>query len=369
VLLTGYYLGLGVVMAVWGARMPSIQKSADLSTAQLSLVMLAAALGMVAGLQTGGRLARPDRVPLLLTCGAVGLAGSLAVLGQCDSLPTLVAAAVFFGLTHGVLDVAVNTAAVRCQNAYGRPIMSGLHASYSIGALAGAALAAITARTPHSLLFLITGLALTAAALAAIPGARSMTGGEDPSASGPDADQRLPRARIWLLGALAAATLLGEGAAADWAAVHLDGLHASTALSAAAYACYSAAMATGRLTGDRLTAAFGARPVVQTGALLAAAGLAAGALVPTTAAALAGWTLFGLGLSLTVPCLISAAGAGGPQAVATVSVTGYLGLLAGPALIGALASITSLPTALLLPALLAAAVAFLSRRALEPHTS
>ncbi|GGQ94888.1 hypothetical protein GCM10010267_66950 [Streptomyces griseorubens] len=30
VLLTGYYLGLGVVMAVWGARMPSIQRGADL---------------------------------------------------------------------------------------------------------------------------------------------------------------------------------------------------------------------------------------------------------------------------------------------------------------------------------------------------
>ncbi|MEZ0162956.1 hypothetical protein AB8850_34935 [Streptomyces griseorubens] len=196
-----------------------------------------------------------------------------------------------------------------------------------------------------------------------------MTGTEDPSAGGPDVDQRLPRARIWLLGALAAATLLGEGAAADWAAVHLDGLHASTALSTAAYACYSAAMATGRLTGDRLTAAFGARPVVQTGTLLVAAGLTAGVLVPTTTAAIASWTLFGLGLSLTVPCLISAAGAGGPQAVATVSVTGYLGLLAGPVLIGALATVTTLPLALLLPAFLAAAVVFLSRRALEPHTS
>nr|WP_245967503.1 MFS transporter [Streptomyces fragilis] len=356
-------------MAVWGARMPSIQRAADLSTAQLSLVMLAAALGMVAGLQAGGRLARPERVPLLLTCGAVGLAGSLAALSQCESLPALLVVALVFGVTHGVLDVAVNTAAVRCQDAYGRPIMSGLHASYSIGALAGAALAAVTARTPHDLLFLTTGLALTAAALAAIPGACSMTGPWDPSTtSGQDADQRLPRARVWLLGALAAATLLGEGAAADWAAVHLDGLHASTALSAAAYACYSAAMATGRLTGDRLTATFGALLVVRTGAFLAAAGLAAGVLVPTTAAAITGWTLFGIGLSLTVPCLISAAGAGGPQAVATVSVTGYLGLLAGPALIGALATATTLPTALLLPALLAAAVAFLSRRALEPHT-
>jgi hypothetical protein len=84
--------------------------------------------------------------------------------------------------------------------------------------------------------------------------------------------------------------------------------------------------------------------------------------------ALAGWAVFGLGLSTTIPSLITAAGAGGPTAVATVSVTGYLGLLAGPALIGALASTTSLSTALLLPALLAATVAALAHRALENAT-
>ncbi|GAA2918229.1 hypothetical protein ACFQZ0_30210 [Streptomyces erythrogriseus] len=55
--------------------------------------------------------------------------------------------------------------------------------------------------------------------------------------------------------------------------------------------------------------------------------------------------------------------------MATVTATGYLGLLAGPALIGALASATTLPTALLLPALLAAAVAALAHRNLENTTT
>jgi hypothetical protein len=87
--------------------------------------------------------------------------------------------------------------------------------------------------------------------------------------------------------------------------------------------------------------------VVRVGALLAATGLATGVLADSVPAALAGWAVFGLGLSGTVPSLITAAGSHGPRAVATVSVTGYLGLLAGPGLIGALASITTLPTALL----------------------
>ncbi|WP_235991120.1 MFS transporter [Streptomyces ureilyticus] len=361
-----------MVMAVWGARMPAVQQAAHLSTAHLALVLLAAALGMVAGLQIAGRLAGPARLPALLTLGASSLAGCLALLGQCDSLPSLLTAALAFGVAHGVLDVAANSAAVRCQNAAGRPIMSGLHAAYSLGALGGAALAAFTAHTAHSTLFLGVGLILMGATLAAVPATRSLSGtdhsstpanrthGEDRSA--------LPAGKLWLLGALAAATLLGEGAAADWAAVHLHSLGASTAASAAAFALYSAAMATGRLTGDRLTAAFGAPTVVRAGAVAAAAGLLTGVASSSTPGALAGWAVFGLGLSLTVPCLITAAGVGGPRSVATVAVTGYLGLLAGPALIGALASVTTLSTALLLPALLAAAVAALSHRALEHPT-
>ncbi|MFG2703170.1 MFS transporter [Streptomyces sp. NPDC048386] len=368
-LLTGYFLGLGVVMAVWGARMPAVQHAAHLSTADLALVLLAAALGMVAGLQAGGRLARPASLPALLTSGAAGLAVCLALLGQCDSLSSLLTAAVAFGIAHGVLDVAANSAAVRCQNAAGRPIMSSLHAAYSIGALGGAALAAVTARTTHSTLFLVTGLVLAGTALAAAPVTRSLNGTDQPPAPagpGPGAGRpALSSAKLWLLGALAAATLLGEGAAADWAAVHLHSLDASAAVSAAAFALYSAAMALGRLTGDRLTATFGTPVVVRAGAILAAAGLATGVVTSSTPLALAGWALFGLGLSITVPCLITAAGVGGPRAVATVAVTGYLGLLTGPALIGALATVTTLSTALLLPALLAAAVAALSHRALE----
>ncbi|MGW0457451.1 MFS transporter [Streptomyces tendae] len=369
-LLTGYFLGLGAIMAVWGARMPAVQQAAHLGTAGLALVLLAAAVGMVAGLQLGGRYARPARLPALLTSGSIALAGCLVLVGQGESLSALLAAALAFGLAHGVLDVAANTAAVRCQNAFGRPIMSGLHAAYSLGALAGAALAALTAQAPHSTLFTATGALLAGAAVAAVPVTRRLSGADRPAMrSGAGKLPLLPSpGKLWLLAALAAASLLGEGAAADWAAVHLHTLGAPTAASATVFALYSAAMAAGRLTGDRLTAAFGAPTVVRAGALLAAAGLTLGVIENSTPLALTGWAVFGLGLSTTVPSLITAAGAGGAKAVATVTATGYLGLLAGPALIGALASATTLPTALLLPALLAAAVAALAHRALENTT-
>ncbi|WP_411150671.1 MFS transporter [Streptomyces sp. A30] len=359
-------------MAVWGARMPAVQQAADLSTAGLALVLLAAAVGMVIGLHVGGRHAAPAREPLLLTSGTVGLAAALAVIGACRTPLTLALGAFVFGIAHGVLDVALNAAAVRCQDRLGRFIMSSLHAAYSLGALGGAGLAALSARTSHTWLFAVTGLAVASAAVAMAPMARTlgMLEPTTPARRSPDPKDSpgLPRARLWLLGALAAACLLGEGAAADWAAVHLHSLDASTAVSAAAFALYSAAMVAGRIAGDRLIAHFGAPMVVRIGAVLAAAGLTAGLALATVPAALAGWAALGLGLSVTIPSLITAAGRGGPRAVATVSVTGYAGLLAGPALIGALATLTALPQALLLPALLAAAVAALSRKALENPT-
>ncbi len=364
-LLTGYFAGLGVVMAVWGTRIPAVQESAGLDTAGLAAVLLAAAIGMVGGLQVGGRFAEPARLPYLLTGGGLGLAASLAVVGACRIPIALAAAALLFGAAHGVLDVGLNAAAVRCQDAYGRPIMSGLHAAYSLGALGGAVIAAVAARNSHTYTFGVTAVVVIVAAVAVAPMTRCV--GSVVADPGPvdTVVGGLSRSRVWLLGLLAAACLLGEGAAADWSAVHLTGLHASAATGAAAYAGYSAAMAGGRLVGDRLTARFGAPKVVRAGAILSSAGLLAGLSAGEVSFALAGWAVFGLGLSVTIPSLFTAAGVGGPRAVATVAVTGYLGLLAGPALIGALATVTTLPGALALPALLAAGVAFLSHRALE----
>lgn len=363
-LLAGYFAGLGVVTAVWGTRIPAVQDAAGLDTAGLAAVLLAAAIGMVAGLRAGGRLAGRYGLPALLTGGGLGFAMSLALLGTCGNVVAAGAAALVFGTAHGVLDVAANAAAVDLERAYRRPIMSGLHAAYSLGALGGASIAVATAHMSHTSLFLGIAAVAIVATVTAAPITREL-GARIPDDDAEPESTQSPAARIWLLGALAAACLLGEGAAADWSAVHLTDLGASPTLAAAAFAGYSAAMAAGRLVGDRLTANFGGPKVVRAGAFLAAAGLLAGAISAEIAVALAGWALFGLGLSVTIPSLFSAAGAGGPRAVATVAVTGYLGLLAGPAAIGALATATTLPFALLLPAALAVAVAFLSPRVLE----
>jgi MFS family permease len=136
---------------------------------------------------------------------------------------------------------------------------------------------------------------------------------------------------------------------------------ASPTLAAAGLSIFLAAVTLGRLLDDRVVDRFGPVRVFAAGALLAGAGLIAGLLLGSAAAAVGGLALLGVGLATLLPISISAAGASGdlpvPVAVAHISTLGYLGSFAAAAAVGYLASQTSLPTTLLLPAIAIAATA------------
>lgn len=154
------------------------------------------------------------------------------------------------------------------------------------------------------------------------------------------------------LGALAFCVLLAEGAMFDWSAVYLAGtLAAGPAVAAAGLAVFQGAMGTGRLAGDRLAQRLGPGVLAGAGAVLAAAGLAAVAVAPTPGVALAGLAVGGLGLASVFPLALRTAAARAPAgeaavALAAVSTTGYLGFMVGPPLIGGLAELGGLRTAL-----------------------
>ena len=101
-------------------------------------------------------------------------------------------------------------------------------------------------------------------------------------------------------------------------------------------------MVAGRLAGDALTVRFGPVALVRRGALLAAAGLGAALLAGDSIAALAGFACLGAGLSIVIPQVFRAPprpGATAGRRWRAVSTLGYLGFLAGPPLIGAVAEL------------------------------
>ena len=114
-----------------------------------------------------------------------------------------------------------------------------------------------------------------------------------------------------------------------------------------------------------LAARFGAVRVFRAGGILSGAGFGGALLVDPPAAGLVGFGLLGAGIANALPLAIGAGGSAPGQTPATaaarVSTLGYLGSFVGPALVGALASLSGLPMALALPALLVLATAFGAR--------
>ena len=175
-----------------------------------------------------------------------------------------------------------------------------------------------------------------------------------------------------MLGGIAFASMLCEGAAADWSAVYLRGtLHRGPSVSGLGYAAFSLAIVAARLSGNRLLARTSPRRLLPGLGAVATVGFATALLAHNFAVALVGFATLGLGVALVVPAVFSAAGRipglHPGRALATVSACGWAGFMCGPPLVGWLASEFSLPVALALVPVLTAfmAAAIAASRALD----
>jgi len=374
----GHFFVLGAATATWSARLPAIKEALHLTDGSLGLTLFAVPAGSVLTLMLSGRIvdrfgaARVERIAGLLVAAALVLIG---VGPQLRSLPVLVVALAGFGVVAGLLDVSMNTCAARLEVAYGRPIMSSLHAGYSIAGLAGAGIGGTFAALALGPLPTFAAVAVPLAVfvllarrwvvLPPVP-AEAVTPGDQPRHS---PGQLV--AIIWVLGLLALAGQIGEGSAGDWSAVYLHAnLGTSAGVAAAGLAAFSVTMAAGRLAGDRLAVRFGSVALVRASGLVAGLGLAAGLLIGTPAAGIAGFALLGVGLAGIFPQIVTSAARLDParagRNIGRIAAVAYTGLLTGPVAIGAAASGVGLRDALLIPAALAVGVAA-AAGVLSPH--
>ncbi len=81
----------------------------------------------------------------MIRLGTPVLCAALAFTGAVRGLVALAAALALFGALSGLLDVANNAQAVAVERSYGRPIISGIHATWSAGLLVSGAVGAILA--------------------------------------------------------------------------------------------------------------------------------------------------------------------------------------------------------------------------------
>jgi MFS family permease len=335
----------GAATANWLVRIPAVQAKLGLGAGALGLALLGVAVGALLAMpRTGHLVARHGSRPVT-RAAALLFAATLPLPALAPNPFVLVLALVALGAGHGSLDVAMNAQASTVERRYGRPIMSGFHALFSAGGLVGATVGGFVADHRIGQAGHLVTTALVAGVLGAVV-TRGMVPAHADAANG-DAAPARPRGILLTLGIMAFCVLLGEGAMADWSALYLrDITGAGPGLAAAGYAAFSLAMAAGRFIGDRLTVRFGATTLVRGGGVLAALGLAFALVLGSPWAAIVGFATVGAGFSVAFPLMLARAGSvpgtSAGTAIATVSVFGYAGFLAGPPLIGFVAQAVTL---------------------------
>lgn len=350
------FFAQGATFALLVTRIPAIQDRYGVSDALLPFL---AAVPILAGVGsvTTEHLVKRIRPSVLLRWSQPVVLLALLEVGAGDQLVELAVALGAFGLAVGALDASMNMLGVSLQRTYGRSIMLGFHAAYSLGGIVGASLAWAGA---HGHLSLFTSYLPVVLVLlpAAFVGSRWYVDGGTPDEQR-DAAEAGPLVFKLLLPLCLVMTFayIGDSTVSNWSAKYLqDVLGSSEQLATVPYNVYMVMTLVGRAAGDFGVRRFGAVAVVRLGAVVAALGFAVVAVAPGAWVGMLGFTLLGLGLCVIVPQTFAAAGRLFPgssdTAIARLNIFNYVGFLIGSPLVGALGDAWSYRGAMLVPMVL-----------------
>ena len=340
-----FFIG-GFGTATWAPLVPLLRERLMVGDDVLGMLLLCIGVGSLLTLPLSGALAMRLGCRRVVMTAAVLFAAILLLVSCVDTLSLAVPIVLIFGAVMGCIDVVVNIVAVLVEKGIGRRIMSGMHAFWSLGGFVGAGLygvwVGLLGLTPFQSTAIAAGLILL---LTAVFGRHLI-----PYGGGGGALLALPRGIIVFVGMTAFIAFLSEGAVMDWGGVYLTTVRGmDLALAGTGYSVFSAAMLTMRFLGDRVVQRIGTLLVAVGGALLAFGGILLVMFAPVDALLYVGFFAIGIGSANIVPVFFSLMGRQNVMpvsaAVSAVSTMGYLGILAGPAAIGFVSSLTTLQTA------------------------
>jgi MFS family permease len=356
------FLVQGTAFALLVTRIPGIQRHYHLGDGTLTVFLAAVPVLAGVGSVTTEQLVKRSSPRAVLRVVQPAVCLTLVGVGLGDRLWALGTALALFGLLTGALDASMNMLGVGLQHRYGRSIMIGFHAAFSLGGIAGALLAGTGAHASLLVLFGASTAVLVPVALAAgrlLPGPAELGGAVQEAAAA--AARAIPWRPLLPLCTAMVCVYIADSSVSNWSAKYLTStLHSGDSLGAFGYGGYMVAMLLGRSVGDRAVQRFGAAAVVRTGAAVAALGFAIAALAPAPWLGIAGFTVLGAGICAVVPQIFAAGGRLFPDdsdaAVARLNLFNYVGFLVGSPLVGAISGAGGYRWALCAPLVLVLAV-------------
>ncbi|MDX3224955.1 MFS transporter [Streptomyces sp. ME19-01-6] len=369
----------GAVFASWAARVPAVQSELRLSAGVLGLVLAGPGLGALLGSQVGGVLVRRLGSRRVSALAPVLLGVPLGLIPTAHSAWSLMGVLMLLGAADGCTSVAMNAQAVVVQQRYGRAVLNSMHAIRSIGAVAGGLAGVATASLSMTLTTQFVSVAVLLAVVSSVAACGLQPPGRDarqPEGRRPDEQVTVGEAEGWgvavrgrsrqlivvLLALMTFLAALVEDAPASWSGVYLQHVGADAATAAAGYAAFSAGSVVTRLFNDWLVDRFGWVRLIRIGTLCCATALIVALLLGQPGVTLAALVVAGAGISAVFPGAFTAAGAlpDSARVMGHVGFAGNLGWLLVSPIIGGLATVVGLPTALGLLAVAAVIIAGLT---------
>lgn len=357
------FLTNGLVYANLLPRFPQIKADLGLSNTQLGLAVAAMPFAaLLAGLTAGPLIARCTSARVA-SFGMAVIALGVVLVGFAPSWELFAMAMLLVGAADAVVDVAQNAHGLRVQRRYGRSILNGFHALWSVGAVAGGLMGSAAAEVGLALPVHL-GLSSLLSVVIAVAVHPMLLGGADgddrPVPGGAHgAPPRGPRTRVdprtvallAVFGLVAISATLVEDSGATWAAVYLQGLGAGAAVAGLGFVALQGCQFVGRLVGDLMVDRFGQRAVARAGGGLVLAGMGVALAFPTVPGTVAGFGLAGFGVATLVPAAMTAAdhlpGLAPGTGLTMVTWLMRVGFLLSPPVIGLVADVTSLRVGLL----------------------
>ncbi|MEV6574016.1 MFS transporter [Streptomyces sp. NPDC051577] len=359
----------GVTFALLVTRIPAIQDQYGISDGLLPAFLAAVPiLAGVASVATEHLVKRVAPSVVLRWAQPVVLLALLGV-GAGDQMWHVAVALGAFGFSVGALDASMNMLGVSLQRTYGRSIMLGFHASYSLGGIVGASAAWAGAHW-HLGLFSSYLPAVVVLLPLVVLGSRYYVDRPQEARAEAGAEKGLGVGGFKLLLPLClvmACAYIGDSTVSNWSAKYLqDVLGSSEQLATVPYNVYMVTTLIGRSVGDLGVRRLGAVAVVRGGTLVAALGFGVVAVAPGAWTGMLGFTLLGIGLCVIVPQTFAAAGrlfpgASADTAIARLNIFNYVGFLVGAPLVGGIGDAWSYRGAMLVPMVLVLVTLFHAR--------
>lgn len=342
----------GVFWGTFAVLLADLSRALDLSPGPLGLALFAGAAASILSMAAFGWTADRFGRRVFLVVAAVVFGLGIVGLAVAGDYAVLILVLVALYAASGLYDVRINAAAVDMEKAAGRRYMTLFHATFSAGGVVGALSAGILLevgigfRYVYLTVLIPLGAVLLAVAFTRFPHIGSMDSSEKPGCY--DLFRNLP---LLLVAAIATLSLLSEGEMEHWSGIYLrDNVGLPALLGSSGVAVFYGSMAVGRLVSAAVVARFGNRKTLLGVGTLVMIGMSVALATPNPIVIIGGFLLVGLALSAVVPVTFSMAGDLAPgragSAVSVVTTFGYGGFLLGPVIVGGLAELFGLRTAL-----------------------